>query len=570
MKKKKKLIIIGIIAILVLVSIISNIVKKATAEPELDYEIGKIEKQTLRNSISCSGNLKTEETKNVTSLLVGNKVTAVNVKVGDHVEVGDTLVSFDTETLRKTASDLASSINAAKEQTNISINSADRAVRDAENSRSTNLDSAKQARDQAQSAFDQATAAKNSQMAGLQASLASMQQQSTNYAAIEAKYNQASQTVASAQVVVNNLETQKAGLQAQKASIVALVGGTNAETDSIDLQIGIIDDNLTTAVNSLNSAKTELISATTAYENIEGQYTTLKEQISATTSAIAALNQAVDQTWAAYDQASKAYNTASSNLDSAILSAKDAAASARISAGTSTLSIEEQLMSVNKQLAEGNLKSTVSGTVTAVNVKKGDTYQGGTLLTIEGVESFIVEANIDEYDVADIEEGMEAVIRTDATRDEELSGKVIFVAPSSNETSTSSGASGTYGAAMTGNSTGSTATYQVKIEILDYNDRLRLGMSAKVNIITEKSEDTLTVPYDAITEKENGKKVITLLNDDDTQTEVEVEIGLESGYYSEIKSDKLKEGMRIVLPKVEGTSTLDDLLESMGATGGIE
>lgn len=570
MKKKKKLIIIGIIIALILASIISNIIKSVNKEPELDYDIGKIEKQTLRNSISCSGNVKTEDTKNVTSLLVGSKITSVNVKVGDHVEIGDSLVTFDTETLRKAASDLASSINATKEQTNISINGADRAVRDAESARSTNLDQARQAKEQAGNAYNQAILAKDTQTPALQASLIGLEGQSSNYSAIELKYNEAAQKVASAQVTVNNLETQKATLQTQRDSIVALVGGTNAETDSIDLQIGGINTSLVAANTALGNAQTELNTAENAYKNIETQYTTLKEQIQNVSSTIAGLNQAVEQAKSAYEQASKAYDTASSNLDSAILSAKDAAAAARISANTSTLTLEEQLINTNKQLAEGNLKSTVSGTVTAVNVKKGDTYQGGTIVTIEGVENFVVEANVDEYDVADIEEGMEAIIRTDATRDEELTGKVIFVAPSSNESYTTSGATGNYAVAMTGNSGGSNATYQIKIEISDYNERLRLGMSAKVNIITEKAEDVLVVPYDAITEKDNGKKVITVINDDDSQTEIEVEIGIESGYYSEIKSDKIKEGMKIVLPKVNGTSTLDDLLESMGATGGIE
>lgn len=548
MKNKKKLIIIGIIVAVILISVIFNIIKAANQEPELDYDIGKIEKQTLRNSISCSGNLKTEETKNVTSLLVGSKVTSVNVKVGDHVEVGDSLVTFDTETLRKTASDLASSINAAKEQTNISINGADRAVQDAENARNYNLDQLKTARDQAKSAYDQAVASYTDAINGLN----SLNTQIAGLGNISNQYKNAQADVATKQAAYDAAES------AYNAAVAnPLTGGLTIT----DLQS---DKDLAGA--ALSTSKSTLASLEPTYQ----QYVALTGKIAQVQTTIGTIQGAIEQTKSAYDQAEKAYNNTSSNLDSAILSAKDAAASARISAGTSTLSLEEQLIATNKQLAEGSLKSTVSGTVTAVNVKNGDTYQGGTLVTIEGVETFVVEANIDEYDIADIKEGMEAIIRTDATRDEELSGKVIFVAPSSNEASTSSGASGSYAAAMSGASSGSNATYQVKIEILDYNERLRLGMSAKVNIITEKAEDALTVPYDAITEKDDGKKVITLLNDDDTQTEVEVEVGLESGYYSEIKSDKIKEGMKIVLPKVEGTSTLDDLLETMGAAGGIE
>ena len=561
-KFTKKRIIIGVIAAVVVFSIISSIIKAKNTEPELDYDIGKIERQTLMNTIGCSGNIKAEETKNITSVLVGSKITNVNVEVGDTVDVGEVLLSFDVDQLRKTAGTLAASINATREQTNISINSADRAVNDATNNKNTSLDSARAARDQAQNAFNQATNAKNSQLPALQASLAALNQQATNYAAIETAYNQASQAVASAQVTYTTAEATYGQLQAQSAA-----DPTNEPL------LGQVSSALTAknnAATDLDTAKTNLTVAKASYDNIKAPYGEIKSQIATTSSAISALEQGVSQTKAAYDQASTAYNNASANLDSALLGAQDAAASARINARTATLNLEDQLSATNKQLADANLKSTVSGTVTSVTAKKGDTYQGGTLLTIEGVESFIVEVNVDEYDVADIKEGMEAIIKTDATRDEELKGKVIFVSPISNEDSTSSGASGTYGAAMTGSSTGSSATYRVKIEVLTYSDRLRLGMSAKVSIVMEKAENVLAVPYDAITENDKGEKIITIIKDDETQEEIPVEVGLESGYYSEVKSDKIKEGMRIVLPKVSGNSTLDDLLESMGATGGIE
>lgn len=551
--KKKKRIIIGIIIAVILISIVSNVIKAKNQPPELDYDIGKIERQTLRNYISCSGNVRTEESKNVTSVLVGSKINSVNVKVGDTVEVGDSLITFDTELLRKSANDLASSINAAKEQTNISINSADRAVQDAENARSFNLDQLKAVKDQAQSAYDSAVSGYTDAINQLN----SLNTQIAGLGAISDQYKNAQADVATKQAAYTTAETAYNQAVEQEASGVPLTGG---------LTVAGLQAEKDAANSALLTSKANL----TALEPKYQQYTALTGQLAAVKTTVGNLQGAMEQTKSALEQAEKNYNNTSSNLDSAILSAKDAAASSRISAGTSTLTLEEQLASTNKQLEEGNLKSTVSGTVTAVNVKKGDTYQGGTLLTIEGVESFIIEANIDEYDVADIKEGMEAIIKTDATREEELSGKVIFVAPSSNEAYTTSGASGNYGAAMSGTSGGSNATYKVKVEVLTTNDRLRLGMSAKVSIITEKAEDVLTVPYDAVTEKEDGTKVITVLNEDDTQTEIEVEVGLESGYYSEIKSDKISEGMQIILPKVNGSSTLDDLLETMGATGGIE
>jgi multidrug efflux pump subunit AcrA (membrane-fusion protein) len=259
-----------------------------------------------------------------------------------------------------------------------------------------------------------------------------------------------------------------------------------------------------------------------------------------------------------YTTAQKQYDDTQATLNSQVASAQSQLESAKVQTSVSTLSTEEQLNAYKKQLAETNLTSTVSGTVTAVKVKAGDYYTGGALITIEGIESFIVEAEIDEYDIADIEVGMEAIIKTDSTRDEELSGTVISVAPTA--TSTASDLT---------TSVASSATYTVKISIDTENDRLRLGMNSKINIITEKSTDALTVPYTAVTENADGKSIVTVLNDDGSEEEIEVTVGLESGYYTEISSDKIKEGMKVKIPTVDGTSSLSELLESMGATAGI-
>lgn len=548
LKKYNKLITIVVLAILIATFVIIKVVKAKTKNTEPEYEIAKIERRTLTNTISCSGTLKTEESKNVTSLLVGSKITGVNVKVGDVVNAGDVLITFDVETLNKTANDLASSINAAKQQSNITVATAERAVQDAENAKNNGLDTAKSAKDQAQSAYDAATSAFNS----TNDQINSLQSQISSLGNISAQYKNAQADVATKQSAYNQAETEY-----NNAVSAGTVGGdlTNLEAAKNN------------ANNELQTSKINLTNLEASYQ----KYTALTGQIAQLSSKLPELKVAVDQTKSAYESAERAYNNANSNLDSAILNAKDAVTTSKIGSSTATLSLEEQLMATKKQLEDANLKSTVSGTVTAVSAKKGDTYQGGTLVTIEGTESFIIEANVDEYDISDIQEGMDVIIKTDATRDEELQGKVIFVAPTSNESSSSNAMAGT--AASMGavaSPAASSATYLVKIEVLTPNDRLKLGMSAKASIIAEKAENTLSVPYDAITEKENGKKVITVINDDETQKEIEVEVGLESGYYSEIKSDKIKEGMKIVLPKLEGNSTLDDLLDTMGATGGIE
>ena len=119
-------------------------------------------------------------------------------------------------------------------------------------------------------------------------------------------------------------------------------------------------------------------------------------------------------------------------------------------------------------------------------------------------------------------------------------------------------------------------SYTVKIDILNQNDRLRLGMNAKLSIITDMRENVLSVPYDAINTRDDGTKYITVVADDfdldkiakeqkkdrmleatreiekdaipnellEGQTkEITVETGLEGTYNVEIKSSEIYENM---------------------------
>ena len=320
-----------------------------------------------------------------------------------------------------------------------------------------------------------------------------------------------------------------------------------------------------TARNELSVKENTLAGEQNKLNEVTGKINELNTQIAQLNQSIPAQEQVVNQKRDIYTTTQKKYDDTSASLNNQVANAQGQLESAKAQTSVSNLTVQEQLNVYQKQLEETNLKSTVAGTVTSVVAKAGDYYAGGALLTIEGVESFIVETEIDEYDIADIKEGMEVVIKTDATRDEELAGKVISVAPASTANAATSAMTG-MGTATTGSSS---ATYTVKIELTTPNDRLRLGMNAKLSIITNKSENVLAVPYDAITEKEDGTKSVTIIKDDNSEEEINVTTGLESGYYTEISSDKLKAGMKVKLPKIDGSSSVDELLNSMGATAGM-
>lgn len=238
---------------------------------------------------------------------------------------------------------------------------------------------------------------------------------------------------------------------------------------------------------------------------------------------------------------------------------------------------EERLENLQEQKADATIKAGISGVVTAINVSEGANFNGGTIASIEGVDKFIVEAQVEEYDVADVAVGMKVLVKTDATRDEELEGVITYVAPRATNSGGSSldGFAGFMGGVDTGSISGSgSATYLVKIELKEQNERLRLGMNAKTSIITEESVDVWSVPYDAIYTRADGTTYVQEITGKDEEgnyvtKELDVKIGLQGTYYVEIISDKVSDKTEILVPDAQGNSSIEELLNMMGAGAGI-
>ena len=208
----------------------------------------------------------------------------------------------------------------------------------------------------------------------------------------------------------------------------------------------------------------------------------------------------------------------------------------------------------------------ISGYITAMNVEEGNSYtMGSTIFTISDTSSFVVEATVDEFDIASIAEGQKAVVKFDATDDEEFSGEVTYVsiASTSAESSSSSSAASTMSSSSSG-----TASYKLKIKLDNVDDRLRVGMTAKASVILDSASDVFAVPYDCIEEDEDGNSYVTEVADDGTETKITVTVGLQSDYYEEIQSDQLTEGMKLKATASSSDSSSSDDMMIMNMGGG--
>lgn len=246
----------------------------------------------------------------------------------------------------------------------------------------------------------------------------------------------------------------------------------------------------------------------------------------------------------------------------------------------------DQIEELQDQIDAAVVTAPIGGLVTSLYVEPGDDYNGGMIAAVENVDTFEVTTEIDEYDINKIQVGQEAVIRTNATGDLELSGTVTSIAPKASGGSsildTGSGSSDMFsfdlssmmGGSYANGSTGGNVTYTVTIVVNTPCDQLKIGMTAKLSIILQQGENVLSVPFDALQQADDGSyyiEEITSVNEDGTSEtkQIPVTTGLESDYYVEIIGDDVKEGMEVLIPEAEGGNSLEDLISSGGAMEGI-
>lgn len=175
-----------------------------------------------------------------------------------------------------------------------------------------------------------------------------------------------------------------------------------------------------------------------------------------------------------------------------------------ITSNDNTKKLKRQLEEQEDKLDDYVITAPISGTVTKVNVEENNSFAGGDLVTIQDCSTLYVSTEIDEYDIPNIQVGQKVKLKTDATREDELDGVIDEIAATATAAPTGQGQSNTSG----------NATYAVKVKILTPDDRLKLGMTAKLSIIINEVENVLTVPYDSVVDLGDGQFVVYTLNDD--------------------------------------------------------
>ena len=320
----------------------------------------------------------------------------------------------------------------------------------------------------------------------------------------------------------------------------------------------LYDNNLNTdiinAEKSLDSAKLNLEHETKTYEydkvmlqNGEmSQDDVNKEQIT-------------------YETANSTYQKATVALEATKVTVKQSLAEAKNSYDSAQATADDKSNRLafedkKKKLQDAQVIATVDGTVTNVNAVVG-IQASGALFVIQNLNNLIVNASVDETDVANVKVGQRVEITTDASGPAIIPAEVVSVEPvsstqsaSNSSTSSSSGKTST-STSSTSNSTSSDVSFTVKVKLTGQNDKIKVGMNSVVNIVTNEKKDIYSVPYAAVVNNKGKSAVFAAVKQDKGYIvkEIPVTKGIESATNAEIEGADLSDGM-IILSSTTGYS----------------
>lgn len=142
-------------------------------------------------------------------------------------------------------------------------------------------------------------------------------------------------------------------------------------------------------------------------------------------------------------------------------------------------------------------------------------------LAIEYYDSLVASFSLGKYDVLDVKVGQKAVVNS---LGHELEGEIIFISP----TATSSGSfdiTSMLGSAA-GTSTGSSNTIPAKVKIINPDESIIIGIDVDIEIELDSVDETVVVPIEAVETDDTGNYVYLFDETNETVTRVPVELGI--------------------------------------------
>lgn len=178
-----------------------------------------------------------------------------------------------------------------------------------------------------------------------------------------------------------------------------------------------------------------------------------------------------------------------------------------------------QVDAAQRAVDETRLTAPFDGVITAVNAEAGALAAPGLpLLSVMQTEPLWLTVQVDEIDVREVAEGMQARVVLDALPDVTLDGVLDRIG-------------------LTPQNQNGIVNYDVRVRLQGADPRARVGMTAEASFIVQQVQDVLIVPNAFIRlDRQRNQAFVNRVLPDGTLEEVEVQLGLQGRDDSQVLS----------------------------------
>lgn len=294
---------------------------------------------------------------------------------------------------------------------------------------------------------------------------------------------------------------------------------------------------------SYNQARAAYNSAVAAYNNVKNG-SNAQSQVT--------LNQTISNAQSNYDTALDNYNrqkalfdigaisqvaldSAKTALDNAQVALETAKASASLTEGviapqseaSAKAAVDQAKAAMDlaaKSLSDCTVTAPISGYIASKNANIGQTAaQGVAAFSIKNSDAVDIEINVTESAISSINVGTKAKINIKSAKLEDIEGTVSVAGEAKNDT---------------------TGMYTVKVTIPNSDGKIKVGMMADVLLVTDKVENALVIPQNALLQ--SGDEMYVYTADGSKAVKKTVETGVTDGEMVEILSGLSSGDMVIV------------------------
>ncbi len=489
-------------AVILLVVVAGLIVDRSASRAAPLPATVKVARGELVAKVNGSGSVAAEQTVSLPFQASGT-VTGVLVKEGDTVQAGQALAKLDDRSLQLQVTSARAGLDSARARL---------AQAQSGNARPEDLAAAQAQVAAAQASLDKLTqGASQADVASAQAAVQSAQ------AAYSAAVNAAGTNSSQFEAAAAALDKAQAALQQAQSAYDQVKSAPNIGMlpQSLQLQQATID---------YNQAKANYESLSkTAGSDAQAKINSAAAQLAQAKANLANLTPAKE------DVAAAQANLDSAKANLAKLTAPATENDVKVQQAAVTQA-ESQLQQAQLALDDATLTAPFGGVVAQVNVVPGSPA-GPTSPAVRLINRnpLHVDLRLSENDVAQVQLGQPVNLTIASLAGWQTDGKVSYVAPAAD------------------NSNG-VVTYAVRVSFPDDDPKVKIGMTADLQIVTARKQDVLLVPSTALLPKGSGRAVQVVTTDAQGKSsiqEVDVQTGLGDGTQTEVVSG-LSEGQEIV------------------------